>query len=394
MEEKMLLYTLCTGEEAHRYKKSIVVNFTGRRRVLSTAPHNGGLREDLVAVFNHDATVGAGMAVTLKAPTYGEHMAILSRELGLSPEKTAGLSTAARMENVSIKTETWGQLVVTAIVTGGVEVNGGRVGDPASWDEMSGNPVEAEKHGTINCMVFINVNLTPGALTRALVTCTEAKTAALQELAAPSRYSRGLATGSGTDGTILSANMDSPVLLTEAGKHNKLGELIGCSVKAAVKEALFLQNGLCPASQHNILRRVSRFGITEDSLWEKVRGAGSGGPGRARFAALTEKLFVQEMPLTCTALYAHLLDELAWELVGPGEAALAGAELLRLMEMPDASLRNTTFPAGAGPCADAMIGALEDGLAFLLRREEARAADGGDSVPPPVEQNGHTPAQS
>jgi adenosylcobinamide amidohydrolase len=370
MEEKMLLYTLCTGEEVHRYQKSIVVNFTGRRRVLSTAPHNGGLREDLTAVFNHDATTGAGMAVTLKAPTYAEHMVILSRELGLLPEESAGLTTAAQMENVSIKTETWGKLTVTAIVTGGVEVNGGRAGDPASWDEINGKPVEAEKPGTINCMVFINVNLTPGALTRALVTCTEAKTAALQELAAPSRYSRGLATGSGTDGTILSANMDSPVLLTDAGKHNKLGELIGRSVKAAVKEALFLQSGLCAASQHSILRRVSRFGITADSLWEKARGTGTGGIRRARFAVLVEKLSALEMPLTYTALYVHLLDELAWDLIGPAEAARAGAELLRLMDMPDEILRNGTIPAGAGPCIDTMTSALEDGLVFLLRREE------------------------
>ena len=372
----MLLYTLSTGEEVHRYKKSIVVNFTGRRRVLSTAPHNGGLREDLTAVFNHDATVGAGMAVTLKAPSYAEHMVILSRELGLSPEESAGLTTAAQMENVSVKTETWDKLTVTAIVTGGVEVNGGRAGDPASWDELNGKPVEAEKPGTINIMVFINVNLTPGALTRALVTCTEAKTAALQELAAPSRYSRGLATGSGTDGTILSANMDSPVLLTDAGKHNKLGELIGRSVKAAVKEALFLQSGLCPASQHNVLRRLSRFGITEDSLWEKARGTGPGGLRRARFAVLTEKLAALEAPLTYTALYAHLLDELSWDLIGPAEAALAGTELLRLMGMPGEIPRNGTLPSGAGPRADAMIRALEDGLVFLLRREEETEAGG------------------
>jgi adenosylcobinamide amidohydrolase len=370
MEEKMLLYTLHTGEEAHRYKKSIVVNFTGPRRVLSTAPHNGGLREDLTAVFNHDATVGSGMAIVLKAPTYGEHMAILSGELGLSPEHSAGLSTAAKMENVSIKTESWGQVAVTAMVTGGVEVNGGRVGDPASWDELTGKPVEAEKPGTINCMVFFNVNLTPGALTRALVTCTEAKTAALQELAAPSRYSRGLATGSGTDGAILCANMDSPVLLADAGKHSKLGELIGRSVKAAVKEALCLQNGLCPASQHNLLRRLSRFGVTEDSLWEKTKGTGEGGLRRARFAALTEKLSVQDMLLTHTALYAHLLDELAWELIGAEEALRAGTELLRLMGMPGEIPQDGSLPDGAGPCADAMIGALENGLVFLLHREE------------------------
>jgi adenosylcobinamide amidohydrolase len=382
MEEKMLLYTLCTGEEVHRYKKSIVVPFTGRRRVLSTAPHNGGLREDLTAVFNHDATVGAGMAVTLKAPTYAEHMVILSRELGLSPEESAGLTTAANMENASIKTETWGKLTVTAIVTGGVEVNGGRVGDPASWDELSGKPVEAEKPGTINCMVFINVNLTPGALTRALITCTEAKTAALQELAAPSRYSRGLATGSGTDGTILSANMDSPMVLTDAGKHHKLGELIGRSVKAAVKEALFLQSGLCAVSQHSILRRVSRFDITEDSLWEKARGTGPGGLRRARFAVLTEKLSVLEMPLTYTALYAHLLDELTWDLISPAEALRAGAELLKLMEMPDAMLQSRTLPVETGLCVDTMIAALEAGLVFLLcREEETRPQEEENPVP-------------
>jgi adenosylcobinamide amidohydrolase len=370
MEEEMLLYTLCTGEEVHRYKKSIVINFTGRRRVLSTAAHNGGLREDLKAVFNHDATVGAGMAITLNAPTYAEHMVILSRELGLSPEESAGLTTAAQMENVSIKTETWKDITVTAIVTGGVEVNGGRAGDPASWDERNGKPVEAEKPGTINIMVFFNMNLTPGTLTRALVTCTEAKTAALQELAAPSRYSRGLATGSGTDGTILAANMDSAVLLTDAGKHNKLGELIGCSVKAAVKEALCLQSGLCPASQHNILRRVSRFGITADSLWEKARGAGEEGLRRARFAVLTEKLSVSDMPLTYTTLYVHLLDEVMWELISPAEAFQSGAELLKLLGMSDETLRNQEPSADTGRCIDVMTAALEDGLGLLLRTEE------------------------
>jgi hypothetical protein len=282
------------------------------------------------------------------------------------------------------------------MVTGGVEVNGGRVGDSASWDELSGKPVEAEKPGTINCMVFFNINLTPGALTRALVTCAEAKTAALQELAAPSRYSRGLATGSGTDGAILCANMDSPVLLTDAGKHGKLGELIGRSVKAAVKEALLLQNGLCPESQHNLLRRISRFGVTEDSLWKKFRGAGEEGLRRARFSALTEKLFVQEMPLTYTALYAHLLDELDWNLIGPAEALRAGVELLRLMEMPGEILQDRFLPDGAGPCADAMIAAFEDGLVFLLRREEETTGEGksGNLVSCSIEQRRHRPAQS
>ncbi|MCU6396733.1 adenosylcobinamide amidohydrolase, partial [Enterobacter quasiroggenkampii] len=105
--------------------------------------------------------------------------------------------------------------------------------------------------------------------TRALVTCTEAKTAALQELMAGSNYSRGIATGSGTDGTIIVCNSKSKIKLTNAGKHSKLGELIGVAVKKAVKEALFLQTGLCAESQHSMLKRVKRFGIDENRILNK-----------------------------------------------------------------------------------------------------------------------------
>lgn len=324
----MRIAVLETGEAVHRYKKAIVVSFAGKRRVLSTAPHNGGYREDLTAVFNQDGTVGAGMACPMLAPTYAEHMALVAEELGLDAETAAGISTAAQMENVSIRTERWKETAVTAIVTGGIEVNGGRAGDPASWYEADGEIVET-KPGTINIMLFFNVDLTPEALTRALVTCTEAKTAALQELLAPSRYSMGLATGSGTDGTILAANMDSPICLTNAGKHSKLGELIGKAVKAAVKEALNRQSGLCPARQHQAVRRMDRFGITNDVLWQNY----SGQKTRAEFEECLEELLSRKMLVTYTSLYAHLLDQAVWGMLSLEEVTEGAASLRILMNM-------------------------------------------------------------
>ena len=57
--ENMLIGKLITGEEIHRYQKSIVVNFTGSRKVLSTARRNGGQRDDRTAVYNNDCIVGA-----------------------------------------------------------------------------------------------------------------------------------------------------------------------------------------------------------------------------------------------------------------------------------------------------------------------------------------------
>lgn len=71
-----------------------------------------------------------------------------------------------------------------------------------TWHERAGTYFEVMS-GTINILLHIDADLAPGALVNALVTCTEAKTAAIQELLAPSRYSHGLATGSGTDGTIV-----------------------------------------------------------------------------------------------------------------------------------------------------------------------------------------------
>ena len=326
-----MLYRLSTGDEVHRYNKSIVIPFEGKRKVLSTSPLNGGYREDLKAVFNNDGNPGAGMACKLRAPTYEEHMRIIASELGLDSDKTAGIGTAASMDNVSIKSEDFEDLIVTAIVTGGVEVNGGRVGDPTSYHERKGN-AEMLNHGTINIILVIDANLPEGTLTRALVTSTEAKTAALQELMAGSNYSHGLATGSGTDGTILVCNAESELFLTNAGKHSKLGELIGRAVKSAVKEALFLQTGLCPDNQHSILKRVKRYGINEEKIWSQYsRTETAHAMRKADFIHRLHAMDHDGELVALTSLYIHLLDQLDWELLVADEAVEMGKMIAESM---------------------------------------------------------------
>ncbi|MCL1912422.1 MAG: adenosylcobinamide amidohydrolase [Eubacteriaceae bacterium] len=357
-EEKMLIGTLVTGEEIHRYQKSIVVNFAGKRKTISTSRVNGGIRGDLSAVYNNDGTSGAGMASQLKAPTYEEHIVVLCRELGLDPEKTAGIGTAAQMENVSIKTNSYKDITVTAVVTGGVETNGGRVGDPTTYDELAKKHVDPSS-GTINIMMFISVNLTDGALARALVTCTEAKTAALQELDAPSKYSRGVATGSGTDSTTIVCNSESVITLVDAGKHGKLGELIGKTVKPAVKEALKLQTGLSPLTQRNALNRVSRFGVTPESIWNRLGIQGPCGVMKARFAQELEDIAAQGLIASGVGLYARLLDEFEWGLVTIGNAYRYANLLMGEMGMD-------SLGEDMAANADSLISALEAGLAKLV----------------------------
>lgn len=324
----MKLCTLPTGDKVYRYYKCIAILFFGDRKVLSTSVLNGGYREDLTAVFNHDCNPGAGMACTLRAPSYAEHMRIIAEELGLDPNTVSGVATAASMDNVAIHTEQYEDLAVTAVVTGGVEVNGGRVGEPAQFFKPVAK-TELERPGTINIMLVINADLPPGILARAVVTCTEAKTAALQELMVGSNYSTGLATGSGTDSTIVIANPQSELYFESAGKHSKLGELIGQSVKLAVKEALRLQTKLSPDYQHSVLRRSKRYGITEESLWTVYQQQGSL-LSKAQFIDGLHHVERDGYLVAYTSLVMHLLDQEQWELLTPNDTRRICGEIMQL----------------------------------------------------------------
>ncbi len=313
----MLLTTLATTDKVFRYHQCIVIPFTGLRRVLSTARYNGGLRDDITAIFNHDCTQGRGMPCKLLAPTYGEHIGKMGCYLGFDPKTVTGMCTAASMENVAIVSENYLELTVTAIVTGGVDENGGRVGDPAKYYEpLMDNAVY--KHGTINIILVINADLPPGTITRALVICSEAKAAALQELAAGSNYSTGIATGSGTDETIIVANPESALTLEDAGKHSKLGELIGKSVKEAVKKALFYQTGLSPQRQHDILWRMKRFGVTDESLWSVYQQGTTVKYNKPEFITALADIKKDDTLVSYTALIAHVQDEYNWGLLSYG----------------------------------------------------------------------------
>ena len=328
----MMIYKLSTGDEVHRYDKSIVIPFKGERKVVSSGPLNGGYREDLKCVFNNDSNPGAGIACTMKGETYEEHMMITATELGLDGEFASGLCTAASMDNVSIKEEEFEDVKVTAIVTGGIDVNGGRAGDPASYVERN-KKISKLKLGTINIILVIDADLAEGTMVRSVVTATEAKTAGITELMAGSMYSRGLATGSGTDGIIVVSNPSSDNKLTDAGKHSKLGELIGLSVKSAVKEALFLQTELSPKYQHSFLKRMKRFKVDEDILWEKYKNICIHKKAqldltKAEFINNVHKIERNNRLVTLTSLYAHLIDELDWELLSKEEVSLECINIL------------------------------------------------------------------
>lgn len=327
MKEEILLHTLSTGDPViwRPDDQSIIVPFQEPRKVVSTSLLNGGYREDLTAMFNHNCGPDDGSCCTLQAGTYQEHMRVMATGLGLDPDRTTGMGTAALMENVAIASQTYQELVVTAIATAGVEGNAGRAGDSAHY-YSPGKRMAAHRPGTINIMLVMDADMPSGIVARALVTCTEAKTVALQELMVGSLYSSGLATGSGTDQTVVVANSQSPLYFEGAGKHSKLGELIGLAVKQAVTEALQKQNGLFPFKQHSVLRRLKRFGVDEESLWQAQQMM-----PKDIFWPKLYQWERQEDAVTYTSLYVHLLDQLQWGLLSAAEVGECGNELLQIV---------------------------------------------------------------
>ena len=309
--ERVLLFKSSSGERIYRDATSIVVQLPPQRSVLSTSWLNGGHREDLECMFNHSISFH-GDEEELKGGSAESHLSMTAVELGFDPALSTGLLTAANMENVSIVTHSFRGVEVTAMVTGGIDVNGGRAGDPASYFQEDGRTRMVG--GTINTILLIGADLPAYAIARAVMTATEAKTVALQELMAHSRYSSGIATGSGTDMIAVIADRTSPFHLTDSGKHSKLGELIGRCVIEATKEALSKQSELNPLSQRNMFVRLERFGIDEKTVWKAAASMG-GDCSKARFRESLKEMSTDPALVSATSSVLHIVDEVSWGLM-------------------------------------------------------------------------------
>ncbi|WFN33817.1 adenosylcobinamide amidohydrolase [Methanogenium sp. S4BF] len=304
------------GETVYRDETSIVAVLPPGRAVLSTSWLNGGYREGIRMVFNHHLSEDACRSDALEGGSVEGYLRLTAARLGFDPDLSTGMLTKADMCNAATVTHTFRDLTVTAVVTGGIEANGGRAGDPASFYEENGEFGDAG--GTINTLLIIGASLPPETMARTVMMAAEAKASVLQELMAPSCYSAGIATGSGTDMITIVSNPAHPLYLTNAGKHAKLGELIGRCVREATRDALARQTGLGPASQHNMLVRLARFGIGEEDFWEAA-AALPGVQDRVSFLAALRVRATDPVLVAATAAVLHIADEVAWGLV-PDEA--------------------------------------------------------------------------
>jgi len=312
-ERKSVLLFETTGKEkVYRFSDSILVSLPQGHKTLTTSWLNGGYREDVRAVFNHMIPKGKHAPKELEGGSVPAYLRIIAERLGVDPDTSSGLLTAANMDNVAIVTKSFRGVEVTAVMTAGIEVNGGRVGDPASYYQEDGSHQFIQ--GTINMILIIGADLPEYAMARAIITASEAKAAALQQLMAPSRYSKGIATGSGTDMIAVVCDGTSSLKLTDAGQHSKLGELIGKAVIECTHKALELQSDLTVLSQRDMLVRLERFEISEADYWKVASGL-NGANRKAAFLKVLREMSKNPVLVGATGTILHIVDEISWGLI-------------------------------------------------------------------------------
>ena len=144
-----------------------------------------------------------------------------------------GMMTAASMDSYRMVKATEEGVDIIVLATTGLS-NARRAGDYAEHRRIGPDNPPA---GTINIICLTNSGMVPAAMIEAVMTATEAKAAALQNLEIQSPVSSQTATGTGTDSIAIAADPMAEKI-QYCGKHVVFGEILACLVIEAVTSSI------------------------------------------------------------------------------------------------------------------------------------------------------------
>ncbi|MCL2149313.1 MAG: adenosylcobinamide amidohydrolase, partial [Methanomassiliicoccaceae archaeon] len=222
---------------------------------------------------------------------------------------------------------------VSAVITGGIRGNGGRAGDPAGFDEMERN---LSQSGTIVIILIIDADLPDSALLGAVMTATEAKSRTLLRLMGKSLYSKGFATGSGTDQVAVLCNKGGGRAVEGYCNGSPLAGAIRECVEGTLAKALDNQTMMNPEAECNPYLMASRHKITEADCHNEIRYP-------FRMKALKEgrnRLSRDARAAATVSAVLHIMDEAEWGMISPETAAEACKGVLLSVMMGAPSLKD------------------------------------------------------
>ncbi|MFC4811189.1 adenosylcobinamide amidohydrolase [Paenibacillus sp. GCM10023250] len=220
--------TICPGITIRMIAERLVIKTEAPFFVLSSAVHGGGFGS-------------ADRFVNRKVPRdydcsdpvldYGRMLA----QWGYSPHATIGFLTAAKLTHASVAEtagEAFGLLCCATAGTG----NAARAG-------LARETYPAYAPGTINLFVLVDGSMSAAAMVNAVITATEAKSAALHDRGIMDPLHGLPATGTTTDAIVVGASQTDRHGRTHryAGAATALGDAIARLVYATVEEAVRTQ---------------------------------------------------------------------------------------------------------------------------------------------------------
>lgn len=255
----MKLETYIDTVEAQIQDNKLILKSKIPLKILSSAVLNGGSQE-ANCIVNVQVDESAGSDVDDEVHRDAKDFLLdETAKAGISKDNVVAIMTAARMTNVEAVTEKFQGLTLTTFVTAGAYF-AATPGDEIESKQVAFPP---KKWGTINTIMVVDGNLTESCMVNAIVSATEAKASALRELDLRSRFSGEVATGTVTDSIVIACTKrGNPIKY--AGSGTVMGELIGKSVKAALKSAIFKQENMY--SNRPLIRRLEERGITVENL--------------------------------------------------------------------------------------------------------------------------------
>ncbi|MFC4301861.1 adenosylcobinamide amidohydrolase [Cohnella boryungensis] len=155
------------------------------------------------------------------------------RGWGYEPSTAVGLQTAAHITHSSFKEEAGDAYKLLVCASAGTG-NAARAG-------LARETFPAYEPGTVNLLILIDGAMTESAMVNAVISATEAKSAAFADLRVPDRSHEAVATGTTTDAVLIAVSQSDVYAAAPhryAGAATTIGNAIGRLVYEAVYEAV------------------------------------------------------------------------------------------------------------------------------------------------------------
>lgn len=249
---------LKTGGLFIETKHSLICQFPEPRLVLSTSSYNGGfLMAD--AVFNHCIhSVQSDSSFTRSFEEASNDLLNFAIMNGFNCERITGLLSNTKVDRHGYSAFYFQDTLIEVIATAVIGTNAMRAGEHGEESNR-----DCAFNDAINLLVLTNSQIEDGNMVKALLTITEAKSAALQELAVINPCTLSPATGTGADGIIFATNPMAKVFCNNVGTPSLFGEALACAVKTALKESLAMESKIIPWRQSRAEERLWRLGMDE-----------------------------------------------------------------------------------------------------------------------------------